>query len=179
MSRTGQKLMPTWKTNAGRLRERWLQAMFLLTLAWALFWFISLWYPELIKALNPSPEGHWTHLWIEDLVLLLVTATVAGVSAAIVFRFWPGFLRVPRQATSLRVLISLIFAAPITGIALFFVLGAVSLALDPPWLIRDNPQYIPAVFWIAPLGTIMFTPVASVVGSWLWAVRRNKGSCQA
>jgi hypothetical protein len=40
------------------------------------------------------------------------------------------------------------------------------MVLEPPSWKPDNPQYFPAAFWYAPLGTIVLTPVATVVAAW-------------
>jgi hypothetical protein len=171
--------MPDEGIDASRLRDRWLQGLFALALAWTLFW-LGIWlFGEQIDVLNPVPEGNRLHNVFEDYIPPLVVIVLAGAVTTLGVRFWPGFFRVPRQVASSRVLVSLLLAAPIVAIALLIVLVAAGMALEPPPWNSDNPQYIPAVFWVAPLGTIVLTPVATVVAAWWWAIWRGTARHEA
>lgn len=171
--------MPDEGIGASRRRDRWLQGLFALALAWTLFW-LGIWlFGEQIGVMNPVPEGNLLHNVFEEYLPPLVVIVLAGAVTTLGVRFWPGFFRVPRQVASSRVLVSLLLAAPIVAIALLIVLVAVGMALEPPPWKSDNPQYIPAVFWVAPLGTIVLTPVATVVAAWWWAIWRGTARHEA
>lgn len=159
--------------DAGRLRDRWLQGLFALALAWALFW-LGIWlFGEQFEVPSPVPEGNRLHDVFEEYSPPLVAIVLAGALTTLGIRSWPGIFRLPRQVASSRVLVSLLLSAPIVAIALLIVASTVCMVLEPPPWKSDNPQYFPAVFWYAPLGTIVLTPVATVVAAWWWAVRRR------
>lgn len=165
--------MPDEGIDTGLLRDRWLPGVFALALAWTLFW-LGVWLlGHQIDALNPAPEGTRLHDAFENSVPPLVAIVLAGAGTTLGIRSWPGFLRITGEVSLSRILVSLLLAAPLVALALLIVLGAVGLALDPPPWKTDNPQYIPAVFWVAPLGAIVLAPVATVVAAWWWAIRRG------
>jgi hypothetical protein len=164
--------MPDEGADASRLRGRWLQGLFALALAWALFW-LGIWLlGEQFEVPNPLPEGNRLHDVFEEYIPPLVAIVLAGAVTTLVIRFWPGFLLVPKQVASSRVLVSLLLVASIVAIALLIIVSAVCMVLEPPPWKSDNPQYFPAVFWYAPLWTIVLTPVATVVAAWWWVVQR-------
>jgi len=176
---TGCAVMTDEGMAARRLRDRCLQGLFALALAWTLFWLGIGLFGQQIEGLNPVPEGNRLHDVLEEYIPPLVVIVLAGAVTTLVIRFWPGFLRVPSRVASSRVLVSLLLAVPIVAIALLIVLSAVGLALEPPPWKSDNPQYIPVVFWVVPLGTIVLTPVATLVAAWWWVVRRHAGGHEA
>jgi hypothetical protein len=171
----GFAVMPDDGAGASRLRGRWLQGLFAPALAWAIFWFGFLLLGEQFEVLNPVSEGNPLHNAFEEFIPPLVAIAPAGAITALVIRFWPGFLRFPKQAALSRVLVSFLLAAPIVAIAVLIIASAVCMMLEPPPWKSDNPQYFPAVFWYAPLFTIALTPVTTVVAAWWWAVRRKTG----
>lgn len=164
--------MPDEGANGRRLRDRWLQGLFALALAWALFW-LGIWLlGEQLEVPNPVPEGNRLHDVFEEYIPPLVAIVVAGAVTILGMRLWPDSFRVPNQVASSRVLVSLLLAAPIVALALLILVSAVCIVLEPPPWKSDNPQYFPAVFWYAPLWTIVLTPVATIVAAWWWVVRR-------
>jgi len=171
--------MPDAGADADRLRGRWLQGLFALALAWALFW-LGIWVlGEQFEVPNPVPEGNPLHDVFEEYIPPLVAIVLAGAVTSLGIRFWPGFFRVPKQMASSRVLVSLVLAAPIVAIALLILVSAVCMVLEPPPWKFDNPQYFPALFWYAPLWTMVLTPVATVVAAWWWAVQRRTETREA
>jgi hypothetical protein len=152
--------------------------LFALALAWALLW-LGFWvFGEQLEALNPLAEGYRLHALSEEYLPPLVFVLLAGVVTAIVVRFWPGFLRLPLSVTPLRVLLTLLLAVPIVALALVVALIAVSLAIEPPPWESDNLQYVPLVFWVAPLGTMALTPIISLVVAWWWIIQHSDANQQ-
>lgn len=72
------------------LRQRWLQALFALALAWVVFW-VGVALSGQMEVPNPAPEGHWLHGAIEDFAPPLLAVALAGVATALVIRRWPCF----------------------------------------------------------------------------------------
>ena len=169
----GKVVMMDEGIDAGRPRDRWLQGLFALALAWAFFW-LGIWLlGEQFEVPDTVPEGNRLHDIFEEYIPPFVATMLAGAVTTLGIRFWPGFFHVPGRVASSRVLVSLLLAMPIVAIILLIVVSAVCMALEPPPWKSDNPQYFPAVLWYAPLGTIALTPVASVVAAWWWVVRRR------
>ena len=155
------------------LRERWLQLLFTLALAWTLFWFGVL-HPLPIEAFNPVPEGHWLHRVIEAIFYPIIAFALASMVIIPVIRFWPGFLHVPMDTPLSRILIALVVATPTTSVTLLSILIAIGLAVDPPPWNGANLQYIPAVFYLAPLGTLLIAPAAIIGTAWWWSIARRR-----
>jgi hypothetical protein len=158
-----------------RALRRGAQGLFALALAWTFYWLAAWLVGREFDLLNPAPVGSRLRDLFAAWVPVVVATAVAIGATLLAARRWPGFLRVPEKVALPRVLVTLAVALPVVAIGLLVLLGIVGLALDPPPWPTDNPQYIPLVFWLAPLGTIVLAPLATVGAAWWWLRRRRAG----
>ena len=151
-------------TNSGSREIPWilrhsLRLLFPLTLPWIpLFLFAN-------DIYNAVPEGHRYHTLIENL-LVPAFLSFSVLLSIVLYRFGPGFLRVPGRVPVsfwvLRVIIHpLVIYILLTILTLF-----VSLLLDPPPWNSNNPQYIPLVFFAVVFYPPLLTPIVAFITIW-------------
>lgn len=149
------------------VRDNALRILFPLTLPWVpLFLSVDYFYKVM-------PEGSRLHNLIE--YLLVAGFLVASIFFSILlYRLWPGFLRVSGGVSIWFVVTKIIVNTVFVYIALTVVTVLVSLVIDrPPWK-SDNLQYIPYVFFAIVFYPPLLTPVFAVMAVWRSIVRKTR-----
>ena len=63
-------------------------------------------------------------------------------------------------------IVAIAMAAGFVGVVLLVLLIAGGLALDPPGPNPEDPQHIPALFWLAPWAMAALTPIGGILVAW-------------
>ncbi len=163
---------PFGKYRVKRFRDRALQILFTLTLAWGSFWILAQ-ETQSLFSLIPAPEGHWLHDAVEVMAALVIFSAFSAM-AVYCFRRWPWFLRVPESISPAWLTVRLLGYAPL----LFAVLwGTFYLAFRqfgdegvPP----EHSQYGLGALFVATFYSIYLTPLFTVVIVWLSAQRKHR-----
>lgn len=153
-------------------RDRALQILFPLTLAWVAFCVLAQ-ESESVFGLIPVSEEHWMHDTSEVMVApVIFAAFVAG--AVYCYRRWPWFLQVPESISPVWLTARLLGYAPL----LFALLAA---AIFSAWWLfvvsGEDPahsQYGLSAWFAAWFYSTYLTPLFTVVIVWLSALRRDR-----
>jgi hypothetical protein len=113
---------------------------------------------------NEVADAVWN--WL----LPVVAVAAACMITALLVRLTPRFLEIPERVTSLRLWLSLVVISAIVALALWLIPLVVTSFVDPPGP-REDVQYIPIAFWIAPWAAGALTPVISILIAWRWTRR--------
>lgn len=155
-----------------QLRNRVLQILFFLSVAWVSFWVLAQ-QSESLFGLIPVSEGHWLHNALEVMASPLILLIIA-VGAVYCFGRWPWFLKVP-ESISLGWL-----TARLLGYAPLLFLLLVAVIYSAWWIFvvsGEDPahsQYGLSAWFAALFYSIYLTPLLTVVVVWLSAVRRDR-----
>lgn len=160
-------------TGGRRFRDRVLTFLFTLALAWALLVLAPILLGQHVVTFNPFPERHPLYGPTEDLLLPLAATCLASALALLIVRLAPRFPVTPESVSSIRLTLTLLGVTALVGIVLLMVLVGVSLVVDPPGPNPENPQHIPAMFWLAPMLTAGLTPLGGLLAGWWWTRRRG------
>jgi hypothetical protein len=142
-----------------------LQGLFPLTLPWIpLFLFADHFY-------DAAPEGSRWHHVIE---ILLVPAFLFGgvLLSLLLYRLWPGFLRVPGRVPIWFLVTRILANTLIVYVVLTLLTVFVSLLIDPPPWKSDNLQYIPLVFFAVVFYPPLLTPIIALIAIWRSIIRK-------
>jgi hypothetical protein len=166
-----------------QLRQRLLQWMFPLTVAWLVFSAMFVYYLEWsvrLYRMNPFPEGQLAHQvfedWIETLMFIAILAVCIGIEQRWALRRWPGLLRLPvsapLSATTFRFVIHCtgLFAAVAVGSVLFSY-----LSYDPA---TDPQGQFHAWVWLSGfVDAVALAPVVALVTTWLTITKKHDACC--
>ena len=151
------------------IKQHILQAIFPLTLPW---FPLLLFANELTKALS---EGGVLHNFSEN---LLISFSLAGSAflCLILYRWRPGFLKIPKTVSFLFLLTRSIINTLGMYIIVTIIVALISLLLDPPPWKSDNVQYIPLIFFAIIFYPPVLTPSLAVISVWRSTLRKAKES---
>ena len=151
------------------IKQHILQVLFPLTLPW---FPLLLFANELTKALS---EGNMLHNLSENLLISLSLAG-SGFLCLILYRWRPGFLKVPKTVSFLFLLTRSIINTLGMYVVVTIIVALITLLLDPPPWKSDNVQYIPLIFFAIVFYPPVLTPSLAVISVWRSTVRQAKES---
>ncbi len=167
---------PCGKYRVKRFRDRALQILFTLTLAWALTWWGGLVFAEEIETafgLMPFPEGSWLHDAVEVMIALVIFAAFAAM-AVYCFRRWPWFLRVPESISPAWLTVRLLGYAPLLFAVLWGTFFLTFRLFGEEGVPPEHSQYGLGALFVATFYSIYLTPLFTVVIVWLSALRKHR-----
>lgn len=153
-------------------RERALQILFPLTLAWAGFWLFAQ-EIESVFGLIPVSEEHWLHDALEAMVAPLIFAAFVAVAVYCFYR-WPWFLKVPESISLVWLTSRLLVYAPLLFALLMGVIFSAWWYLVGSKVEPGHSQYGLDVLFIAYFFSITLTPLFTVVIVWWSALRKHR-----
>lgn len=150
--------------------RRLLQVLFVPTLLWAIVVLFA-------EELSRLPLDRWAESSPVPFYGGVVGAVVIGVLAlglgwAWMLRRWPALLRVPGRVSSWSLFLRMLVFGPLVAIVLAVVSFVVWWALIVSGEDPSHSQYGLSAWWAGLFYAVAFTPMGTVVVTWL-SVRRN------